>query len=136
MREQSNDPSVPICKCDNWTDIVSCLEEFPAPNVTIREGELESTNWIFRGLGDSEFRLKPAIERHAHQKSIPWLALEKLVALEFRSRARTHLSASTLPDSQDDLSWLALMQHYSIPTRLLDFTFSPFVALYFAVREG
>ena len=36
----------------------------------------------------------------------------------------------------DELTWLALMQRFGIPTRLLDFTFSPFVALYFAVRES
>ena len=33
------------------------------------------------------------------------------------------------------LEWLALMQHYGTPTRLLDFTRSPYVACYFALEE-
>ena len=90
---------------------------------------------MFRGLGDSSFRLEPAIERYARDKNISWLALEKLVALEFKSRARMYLSPTMLPNPEEDLTWLALMQHYAIPTRLLDFTYSPFVALYFAIRE-
>ena len=38
---------------------------------------------------------------------------------------------------QDDnrLEWLALMQHYGAPTRLLDFTRSPYVACFFALEE-
>jgi hypothetical protein len=135
MSGKSNDPNVSGCECADWNEIVNCFEEFPAPNVTITEGDIARTDWVFRGLGDSCYRLEPAIERHAHHKSIQWLALEKLAALEFKSRARTHLGATLLPDLHDDLTWLAQMQHYGIPTRLLDFTYSPFVALYFAIRE-
>jgi hypothetical protein len=35
----------------------------------------------------------------------------------------------------NDFEWLALMQHYGVPTRLLDWSMNPRVALYFAVKE-
>jgi hypothetical protein len=52
---------------------------------------------------------------------------------EFRKVAHNHLSASSMPSTR--LEWLAVMQHYGVPTRLIDLTRSPFIALYFAVRN-
>ncbi|MBI9047522.1 MAG: FRG domain-containing protein [Anaerolineaceae bacterium] len=37
--------------------------------------------------------------------------------------------------SRDDWEFLALAQHYKLPTRLLDWTWNPFVAVYFSVKD-
>lgn len=116
----------------SWAQILERLESFPAPNLAFDdEGDLAETAWIFRGVRDAEFKLEPSIERSADMAH-EWAALEVSVSAEFKARAHNFLST---PASDDELGWLALMQHYEVPTRLLDFTFSPFVALFFAVRN-
>lgn len=121
--------------CSNWVEITNCIDEFPPPETKVDPdiGGVTTEAWIFRGDADSSYNLQPGIERAAIG-SLEWPGLEVLVSAEFKRRARAHTEAHLIPD--DELTWLALMQHYTIPTRLLDFTYSPYVALYFAVRAG
>jgi hypothetical protein len=56
--------------------------------------------------------------------------------LLFRFQQQAHQFIRHIPDVDDKASWVALMQHYGVPTRLLDWTRSPYVALYFAIESA
>ncbi len=134
MSKHSNDPAVPSPVYSDWREIVNWIESFPFQRVTKIEGEITNEGWIFRGLADRNYELEPSVERQAHDKCLGWFALERFLMTEFKSRAHLYLKSTPVTEGEDEFTWLALMQHYAVPTRLLDFTFSPYVALYFAVR--
>lgn len=82
--------------------------------------------WLFRGQTDAEWNLTPSVHRGYS------LQQERYLTNEFRVRARSrHYSC---PSSDDYPGWLALMQHYGLPTRLLDWTYSPLIAAFFSVH--
>jgi hypothetical protein len=90
-----------------------------------------SENWAFRGQGDARWVLNNAIERTEfihHYKGI-----ENDFVSEFQRGSRNYLRKDEIPTHL--IEWLALMQHYGAPTRLLDLTRSPFIAAYFAFEK-
>jgi hypothetical protein len=91
--------------------------------------------WYFRGTLPS-WNLSTSIERAATDwglslNDVP--DIEERITRDFR-RAFRGVTASWTPPRSDVIGWLALMQHFGAPTRLLDWTYSPFVAAYFALQ--
>lgn len=95
---------------------------------------LYGTHWVFRGQRKKEWRLESSLDRAAVGASSDKKDIEKFFIFQFRRRAHNYLHASLLPE--DDLEWLALMQHHGAPTRLLDFTKSPYIASFFALENA
>jgi hypothetical protein len=80
----------------------------------------------YRGLTDLTYPLSPSIYRSPYKTQ-----LESTFLGRFKSQAPPFLTH--MP--QNDWEWLFLMQHYGVPTRLMDWTELPMVALIFALKN-
>ena len=88
---------------------------------------------IFRGVNDSRYKLIAKVGRiFSDMEKSDRFEWERRIFWSFRNRAVPHLG-SWKPTN--DWEWLALAQHHGLPTRLLDWTRNPVVALYFACCE-
>jgi hypothetical protein len=106
---------------------------------TLRRDHALSGRWIFRGQSDSRWSLRSRLERHLktfrlNGDAFSMRATERWMLREFRRSCHHHLN--DLPGENSNLEWLSLMQHHGAPTRLVDWTFSEWVALFFALRDA
>ena len=96
---------------------------------------LQVASAIYRGQSSAAWELTTSLERalgHAPEGRDP-KKVERGIQRRFIERAYDFLQQ--LPEPDDELGWLMLMQHYGAPTRLLDWSKSPFIALYFAYED-
>jgi hypothetical protein len=109
--------------------------------------KFEHREWLFRGHHNADWPLETSLYRMLDDIE-KWLELkrgkkyrlkknvrEELLLNKFRSSAHLYIN-HTLPHKSKQLEWNAIMQHYGTPSRLLDVTFSPYIAMYFALEKG
>ena len=97
----------------------------------------EFASWAFRGQSDARWPLVSSLHRHLHAFGVhrsAWRAQEERILRIFRRKAPNYLDR--LPGPADHFEWLALMEHHGAPTRLLDLTWSPWVAAFFALEPA
>jgi hypothetical protein len=80
----------------------------------------------FRGLNNSDYKLESTFIRLHQDKP----KLENHLLRNFKKYSQTNIV------EKDSLwYWLAIAQHHGLPTRLLDWSYSPFVAMHFATSH-
>jgi hypothetical protein len=97
---------------------------------------LAKNTWVFRGHSSSKWPIISTMARYCkhHETNISkkWLKAREIESIRKFQKA-AHQFLSHLPADDDLFGWLAVMRHYGAPTRLIDFTYSPVTALFFAV---
>lgn len=88
--------------------------------------------WIFRGQSYSQWELQTTLERSNIMEIFP--TFEDGLLFDFKQGVRFYLKDEMLPKSM--LEYFSLLQHFGAPSRLLDFTKSPYIAAYFAFEKA
>ncbi|MEJ1227623.1 FRG domain-containing protein [Pseudomonas sp. CCNWLW56] len=115
---------IPVTRLESWRDYTELLESpfFNRPGIQL----------IFRGQRRSDWSLMPTLGRLSDNgivtKSLAETQLER-----FKRAIRGRLSDNSLVDEDDEL-W-SIGQHHGLMTPLLDWTYSPYVALFFAFAK-
>jgi len=109
-----------IQSIDSWRE----LDDAIAQATSTREHAHSSL--VFRGLARASYSNVSSLARLGDD----FPSLERHLIRNFRKYAHREQPGPTLWD------WLSLAQHHGLPTRLLDWTFSPFVAAHFATATS
>ena len=105
------------------TIVISSIEEFLG-NIYDFPDTL-----FYRGQASEDFKLIPSIGRNSIEgKEEVLLQYERAIFEDFKRK----YSMFTDVRPKNDMEFLFLAQHYGLPTRLLDWTYNPLIALYFA----
>jgi hypothetical protein len=119
----------------SWRDLTDLVEHF---------SYFSAHDWLFRGITDLDHALIPkvgrpdtrAVKENPSTKvknRVPYrLEDERAVFQMFKQQGRSYLASPPATD----LEWLAVAQHFGLPTRLLDWTESLLVATWFAVEKS
>ena len=119
----------PESKVTSWDMFVSAIAR-------VAIGIPPGAAYTFRGQPNAAHSLEPSFQRKISKLSrADAIRIEKILLAEFQSQAHLLMQPAWLPDYRDMISWWSLMQHHGAPTRLLDWTKSPYVAAYFAVES-
>lgn len=110
---------------------IDCLMDFY--NVIDSITSNSRNNLWFRGVGNANYQLTPSIMRNTHVHDTASMSeMERKLLTRFKERSIPYLNERM----DDEWELLFLMQHYGTPTRFLDWTENPMIAIFFALSSA
>ncbi|MEO6503945.1 MAG: FRG domain-containing protein [Jatrophihabitantaceae bacterium] len=106
----------------DWHELDDVLNDEIRPATAGRH----HSHLAYRGVSSAAWPLQSSLKRLGG----PYVALERHLIRNFRKYAYPRVAADT-----SEWELLTIAQHFGLPTRLLDWTFSPLVALHFATWD-
>lgn len=103
--------------------------------VSYIETHFKTKSCWFRGVGDPSHKLLPSFYRHPkNPPQADCALLENRLIEAFKNRSLPFLESTSILEG-DEWGLMFFMQHYRFPTRLLDWSVSPLISLYFALTS-
>jgi hypothetical protein len=135
MARKLKAPLPPTVKGVQEVELASWREFYPFVNEKLRKPQ----DYIFRGQRMSFWKLESSLDRSLRdmgkRANAARVASHHLAEFHLAIRGRRGVNPKELREEEEEGELWALGQHYGLWTPLLDWTESPFVALYFAFEE-
>lgn len=112
-------------RVNNWAELQEALFHDSYDSLLQRY----RSPYVYRGIGNEKYDLKTSLIRLGGDYEI----LEKHLIRNFSKYSKQMTNVGDTEDAFWDA--LAVAQHFGLPTRLLDWTYSPYVALHFATAK-
>ena len=119
-----DEPGLSYYRAEKWKDLLEYI-------ISMQEYSI----YIWRGQSDASWELYSGFDRLFKEKKpaeIKTAAEQHLENFKYVSRGKFDFDPAL---EQSENEWWALGQHFGLKTPLLDWSFAPFVALYFAIHD-
>lgn len=114
---------------ENWSDLFLLNHGF-------------TSRFVYRGQADSTWGLSSSLERlvklyHPYTRGFHIIVGDyaNRILEDFKWKYPIYCKGQ-VPNDEDTLEWYSILQHYGAPTQMVDFTYSPYIALYMAIEKS